>query len=196
MSGLTESSGMTRDERILVVEDDQRVRNALAELLRSWKYNVEVAADVSEGREKIASFSPVVVLSDLKMPGLSGLDLLKEARELNPGIHFIMLTGHGTIQDAVEATKLGAFNFLEKPVDTGRLQIELRNCLARRESERQLQIAHRKLRDLGALGNVVGRSKKMQEVLHLISMVAPSPASVFITGESGTGKEVVARTIH
>ena len=187
---------MARDERILVVEDDQRVRNALAELLRSWSYNVEVAADANEGREKMGSFNPVVVLSDLKMPGLSGLDLLKETRELNPGIHFILLTGHGTIQDAVEATKLGAFNFLEKPVDVGRLQIELRNCLARHESERQLQIAHRKLRDLGALGDLVGRSKKMQEMLFLISMVAPSPASVFITGESGTGKEVVARTIH
>jgi DNA-binding NtrC family response regulator len=187
---------MAKEERILVVEDDERVRNALTALLKSWSYNVEVAADASEGREKIVSFNPVVVLSDLKMPGLSGLDLLKEARELNPGIHFIMLTGHGTIQDAVEATKLGAFNFLEKPVDIGRLQIELRNCLAQHESERQLQIAHRKLRDLGALGNVVGRSKKMQEVLYLVSMVAPSPASVLITGESGTGKEVVARTIH
>jgi len=136
------------------------------------------------------------VLSDLQIPRLSGLELLKQTRELDPNIHFIMLTGHGKIHDAVEASKLGAFNFLEQPVDSSRLQIELRNCFARHESERQLHIAHRKLRDLGVLGKLVGGSKKMREVMSLITAVGPSSASVFITGESGTGKEVVARTIH
>ncbi|HYK90096.1 MAG TPA: sigma-54 dependent transcriptional regulator [Acidobacteriota bacterium] len=183
-------------ERILVVEDDERVRSVLCDLLNMWGYEVEVAADGTQGWEKIVSTQPIVVLSDLRLPGLSGLELLKKSRELYPGVCFIMLSGHGTIQSAVEATRLGAFDFLEKPVDPDRLQVELKNCMDRRESERQLEIAHRKLRDLGALGKLVGRSKKMQEIMSLITMVAPTSASVLITGESGTGKEIVARTIH
>ncbi len=187
---------MDRGARVLVVEDEERVRDALNGLLQAWGYNVEVAADGSQGWEKIVSWGPVVVISDLRMPGLGGLELLKQTRDFNPNIYFIMLTGFGTIQDAVEATKLGAFNFLQKPVDPERLRIELRNCLDRSESERQLDIAHRKLRDLGALGRLVGQSKKMREIMSVITMVAPTAASVLITGESGTGKEVVARTIH
>src|SRR5487761_33418 len=187
---------MANNQRILVVEDDERTRTALEDLLRAWGYDLESAADGTEGWEKIVSYGPTVVLSDLKMPGLSGLELLKQTRNFNPGIYFIMLTGEGSIQSAVEATRLGAFDFLEKPVDARRLQVVLRNCLDRHESERQLQIAHRKLCDLGALGKLVGKSKKMQEVMSVIAMAAPSSASVLISGESGTGKEVVARTIH
>src|SRR5437899_4611252 len=130
------------------------------------------------------------------MPVMGGMDLLKQVRETRPGINFIMLTGHASIDEAVEATKLGAFNFLEKPLNPQRLQVELRNCLERQESERQLEVARRRLRDLGFLGNLVGRSKTMQRVLGLIQQVAPSVASVLIIGESGTGKELAARTIH
>jgi DNA-binding NtrC family response regulator len=187
---------MSEDKRILVVEDDKRVRSALRSLLDTWGYNVELATDGNQGWDKIISSRPVVVISDLRMPGLDGLELLKQARKLSPNSYFIVLTGYGTIRDAVEATKLGAFNFLTKPVDPERLQIELRNCFDRNESERQLEIAHRKLRDLGVLGTLEGRSKKMQEVMPIISMVAPSAASVLICGESGTGKELAARTIH
>lgn len=187
---------MSKDKQILVVEDDERVRNALCSLLDTWGYNVELATDGNQGWDKIVSVRPVVVISDLRMPGLDGLELLKQARKLNPNSYFIMLTGFGTIRDAVEATKLGAFNFLTKPVDPECLRIELRNCFDRNEGERQLEIAHRKLRDLGVLGTLEGRSKKMQEVMSIISMVTPSAASVLICGESGTGKEMAARTIH
>ncbi len=187
---------MAKSERIVVVEDDERVRTALSDLLQAWDYSVETAVDGSQGWEKITTCNPIVVLSDLRLPGLNGLELLKQTRAFNPAIYFIILSGQGTIQDAVEATRLGAFNFLEKPIDPGRLKVELKNCLDRHESERQLEIAHRKLRDLGVLGRLVGRSKKMQEIMSVISMVAPTSASVLITGESGTGKEVVARTIH
>jgi DNA-binding NtrC family response regulator len=187
---------MTEDKRILVVEDDERVRNALSSLLSRWGYSVDLATDGIEGLDKIVSGGPVVVISDMRMPGMDGLELLKQARKANPNAHFIVLTGFGTIRDAVEATKHGAFNFLTKPVDPERLQIELRNCFDRNESERQLEIAHRKLRDLGVLGRLDGRSPKMQEVMSIISMVAPSAASVLICGESGTGKELAARTLH
>jgi DNA-binding NtrC family response regulator len=191
-----EGPSAARQHTVLVVEDDERVRSALANLLDEWGYRVETASTGSEGFDKIAASNPSVVVSDLQMPGLTGLELLRRTREFNPAISFIMLTGHGTIQLAVEATRLGAFDFLEKGTDPARLQVVLRNCLGQHESERQLQIAHRKLRDLGALGKLVGRSKKMRQIMSLITMVAPSAASVLITGESGTGKEVVARTIH
>jgi DNA-binding NtrC family response regulator len=187
---------VVKNAKILIVEDDAHERQGLADLLSLWGYETETAEDGSEALEKVASFNPAVVISDLRMPRVTGMELLRQVHEVHPALNFIMLTGQGTIEEAVEATKLGAFNFLEKPLDTKRLEVELRNCLERHESERQLEAAHRRLRDLGFLGNIVGRSKKIQEVTTLISQVAPSRASVLITGESGTGKELVARTIH
>jgi DNA-binding NtrC family response regulator len=187
---------MAQGAKVLIVEDDAHERQGLADLLMAWGYETETAADGSEALEKISSFSPVVVISDLRMPRATGMELLKQVRESHLGMNFIMLTGQGTIEEAVEATKLGAFNFLEKPLDPKRLQVELRNCLERHESGRQLEAAHRRLRDLGFLASLVGCSKRMQEVMSLVAMVAPSRASVLITGESGTGKELAARTIH
>jgi DNA-binding NtrC family response regulator len=182
--------------KILVVEDDPHERQGLSDLLTAWGYETEMAANGSEALEKIGTFSPVVVISDLRMPELTGMELLRQLHGVTPDLHFIMLTGQGSIEEAVEATKLGADNFLEKPIEPNRLRVELRNCLERHESERQLEVAHRRLRDLGVLGSLVGKSGKMPEVMRLISMVAPSCASVLITGESGTGKELAARTIH
>jgi DNA-binding NtrC family response regulator len=181
---------------ILVVDDEIRERQGLAELLRVWGYQSETAADGQEALEKVSALNPAVVITDLRMPRRDGMELLRELRESRPETTVILLTGQGTIEQAVEATKLGAFNFLEKPVDPKRLRVELRNCLERRENERQLQVAHRRLRDAGILGSLVGGSKKIQEVMTLIEQVARSRASVLITGESGTGKELAARTIH
>jgi DNA-binding NtrC family response regulator len=182
--------------KILVVEDDPHARQGLSDLLSAWGYETDVAADGAEALEKIEAFNPAVVISDLRMPQVTGMDLLRQLHGARPGLRFIMLTGQGTIEEAVEATKLGAYNFLEKPVDPKRLQVELRNCLERQEGERQLEVAHRRLRDLGVMGSLVGRSTQMQKVMRLIAMVAPSSASVLITGESGTGKELAARTLH
>ncbi len=187
---------MVKGSKVLVVEDDAAERQGMADLLSAWGYEVEAAPDGVEALEKIPSFDPAVIISDLRMPRMGGMELLKQVRDSRLASSFIMLTAQGTIEEAVEATKLGAFNFLEKPVDTKRLQVELRNSLERHESERQLEIAHRRLRDAGILGSLVGRSKKMQEVMSLIGLVAPSTASVLIAGESGTGKELAARTIH
>jgi DNA-binding NtrC family response regulator len=184
------------EEKILVVDDDASEREGLAELLRMWGYDATVAADGPKALVQADAFNPSVIISDLRMPGMSGMDVLRKMRESRPDVTFIMLTAQGTIEEAVEATKLGAFNFLEKPVDPKRLQVELRNCLERRENELQLEIAHRRLREAGILGQLVGHSKKMQEVMSVIATVAPSRASVLITGESGTGKELAARTIH
>ena len=187
---------MAKGPRILVVEDEANERLGLAELLRAWGYETETAANGAEGLEKSSAFNPEVILTDLRMPVMTGMELLRQLKESHSDINFIILTGQGTVEEAVEAVKLGAFNFLEKPIDPKRLRVELRNCLERSEQEKQLDIAHRRLRDLGALGKMVGRSKRMLEVMTLVGQVAPSSASVLITGESGTGKEIVARTIH
>ena len=188
--------GMAKGAKILVVEDEAHERQGLADLLRAWGYEAEIASDGVEAMEKVPAFNPTLVLSDLRMPRMGGMGLLKQLHDSRPGIGFIILTGQGTIEEAVEATKLGAFNFLEKPLDPKRLQVELRNFLEISEKDRQLEIAQRRLRELGFLGRLVGRSKKMQEVMTLIAQVAPSRASVLITGESGTGKEMAARTLH
>jgi DNA-binding NtrC family response regulator len=182
--------------RVLVVEDDLSERRGLADLLGAWGYETEIAADGEEALGKMPSFEPHVVVSDLRMPRMTGMELLKRVREEWPATALVMLTGQATIEEAVEATKLGALNFLEKPIDPARLQVELRNCLERHDSARQLEIANRRLRDAGLLGSLVGSSKRMEEVMRLIEQVAPSSASVLITGESGTGKELAARTIH
>ena len=185
--------------RVLVVEDDPSERQGLAEVLSTWGYTVETAPDGAEALDKISSFNPAVVISDLRMPGMGGMELLKQVRDAHPDLSFIMLTAHGDVKEAVEAVKLGAFNFLQKPLleeVRERLQADLRNCLELYEGQRQLEIAHRRLRHEGILGPLVGESKKMQEVMTVIAMVAPSSASVLISGESGTGKELAARTIH
>ncbi len=187
---------MNRGPKVLVADDELHERQGLVELLGVWGYEAETAADGQEAIEKIAAFNPAIVVSDLRMPGMDGMALLRHVHETHPDINFIILTGQGTIEEAVEATKLGAFNFLEKPVDPKRLRVELRNCQERQENERQLEAAQRRLRDAGILGHLVGRSKKIQEIMSLIEQVAPSRASVLITGESGTGKELAARTVH
>jgi DNA-binding NtrC family response regulator len=187
---------MIKGAKILVVEDNQNERQGLAELVTTLGFEVDTAWDGTEALAKMAVSDPAVVISDLRMPRMGGMELLRQLRDSRPSVGFIMLTAEGTIDEAVEATKLGAFSFLEKPLDTKRLQVELRNCLERRESERKLEIAHRRLRAAGVLGSLVGKSKRMQEVMSLLTVVAPSSASVLITGESGTGKELAARTIH
>ncbi len=189
----------SKGARVLVVEDDASERQGLAEVLNTWGYAVETAPDGAEALDKISSFNPAVVISDLRMPGMGGMELLKQVRDAHPDLSFIMLTAHGDVKEAVEAVKLGAFNFLQKPLleeVRERLQADLRNCLELFEGQRQLEIAHRRLRHEGILGPLVGESKKMQEVMTVIAMVAPSSASVLISGESGTGKELAARTMH
>src|SRR2546422_8210498 len=135
----------------------------MADLLSAWGYEVEAAPDGVEALEKIPSFDPAVIISDLRMPRMGGMELLKQVRDSRLASSFIMLTAQGTIEEAVEATKLGAFNFLEKPVDTKRLQVELRNSPGRHKSGRQPQNGHRRLRDAGVLGSRGGRSKKKKE---------------------------------
>jgi DNA-binding NtrC family response regulator len=183
-------------EKVLIVEDEENERVGLAELISGWGYRTETARDGLEGLEKVELFSPGIVLTDLKMPRMDGMSLLAKLAERSESIAVIVVTAQGTIESAVQAMQIGAFNYIQKPIDFNRLKSILQNAAELRSTRMELEVTRRQLRNKGALGSLVGSSKKMQEVFHLVEMVAPSTASVLITGESGTGKELVARTIH
>jgi DNA-binding NtrC family response regulator len=183
-------------EKILIVEDEQHAREGLAELITNWGYRTETARDGLEGLEKVVAWSPSIVVTDLMMPRLDGFGLLERLQDHAEGLNVIVVTGKGDIQSAVTAMKAGAYDFIEKPVDTTRLKAILQNASRLRGEQVEKESLRRGLRDKGVLQHLVGSSKKMQEIFHLVEMVAPSTASVLITGESGTGKELVARSIH
>src|SRR6266496_2380498 len=183
-------------EKVLIVEDEENERTGLAELVSSWGYAAETARDGQEGYEKVRSWSPHIVITDLKMPRLTGLELLEKLSGENQTVAVIVVTAQGTIDSAVQAMRTGAYDYITKPIDTSRLRTILQNASALLDTRVELEVTRRKLRDTGSLGTLIGPSKKMQEIFRLTEMVAPSTASVLITGASGTGKELVARTIH
>ena len=184
------------NEKVLIVEDEENERTGLAELVSSWGYSAETARDGQDGYEKVLSWSPSLVITDLKMPRLGGLELLEKISGDSQTVAVIVVTAQGTIDSAVQAMRIGAYDYITKPIDTSRLRTILQNASALLGARVELEATRRKLRDAGSLGSLVGPSKKMQEIFRLIEMVAPSTASVLITGASGTGKELVARTIH
>jgi DNA-binding NtrC family response regulator len=191
---------MSNAVKVLIVEDEPHALMGLAELISGWGYLTEMARDGIEGFEKALAWNPAILVTDLKMPRLDGLGLLARLAEQGSGhdsnLAVIVLTAMGSIQLAVDAMKLGAYDFLQKPVDATRLKTILANATRQRDTEIELEVARRRLRETGVLGSMVGSSKPMREVFSLIEQIAPSNVSVLITGESGTGKELVARTLH
>ncbi len=187
---------MSIQEKVLIVEDEPHALSGLAELVSGWGYRTETARDGVEALDKVTAWQPGIIVSDLKMPRMDGLELLSRLGETSEKVAVIMLTAQGSIEAAVEAMKSGAYDFIQKPVDPTRLRAILTNATRQRDTERELEVTRRKLRETGVLGSLVGSSKKMQEIFTLIERVAPSNVSVLITGESGTGKELVARTLH
>jgi len=187
---------MASQEKVLIVEDEVHALTGLAELVSGWGYRTDTARDGVEALERVQAWQPGIVVTDLKMPRMDGLELLERLGEMNQSQAVVVLTAQGSIELAVEAMKMGAYDFIQKPVDATRLRTILMNATRQRETERELEVTRRKLRETGVLGSLVGSSKKMQEMFALIERVAPSNVSVLITGESGTGKEMVARTLH
>jgi DNA-binding NtrC family response regulator len=183
-------------EKVLIIEDEENERTGLAELVSAWGYRAETACDGMEGFEKVGEWLPAIVVTDLKMPRMGGLELLERIARESYAVAVIVVTAQGTIDSAVQAMRMGAYDYITKPIDTDRLRTILQNASALLGTRTELEITRRKLRDAGTLGSLVGNSRKMQEIFRLIEMVAPSTASVLITGASGTGKELVARTIH
>ena len=179
-----------------MAEDDAAANEQWREMLAAWGFNVAVAQDGERAREFIDSFHPHILLSDLKMPRKDGLELLREIRELGIDLPTIMISGQGEIADAVEAIKLGALDYLRKPVDPPHLRQILKNIAATIQVREENLSLRRRLADAGVIGPIFGRSAAMRRVVAAIERVAESAASVVIAGESGTGKELVARTIH
>jgi two-component system nitrogen regulation response regulator NtrX len=179
--------------RVLVVDDEKGVREALKQVLEFEEFDVQTCASGHDALRAYGEFRPHLVLLDVKMQGMDGLETLKRLRTQDPDAQVVMISGHGTIQTAVEATQLGAYDFLEKPLDTDRILLTLRNALAHVD----LAVENVRLRaEVEAQYEIVGSSKAIKTVIERIEKVAPTPARVLITGENGTGKELVARAIH
>ncbi len=179
--------------RILVVDDEPGIRQALGQLLEYEGYEVKTATGGADGITIYDSFRPQLVFLDVKMAGLDGLEVLKRLRQADPNATVVMISGHATIQTAVEATQLGAYDILEKPLDTDRVLVLLRNAF----ETRLLTEENARLREtIESRYEIVGRTYGIRALLERIDKVAGTPARVLITGENGTGKELVARAIH
>jgi DNA-binding NtrC family response regulator len=182
--------------RILIVDDEESTRELFAELLQRWGYDVDQTGD-GHGALKIAAEShPDVIVSDLVMPKLDGLALVRALREEQPDTPVVIITGKGTIDAAVEAVREGVFDFVEKPLDPARLKVILQRALEKKETLHEMQVLRRRLGQVDSGIGLVGNSPPMRRAMELVEKVAPSKASVVITGQSGTGKEMVARAIH
>ena len=187
---------LERKDRVLIVEDEDNARKGYEQLLQRWGYEVLGVGSAEEVLAKFASYQPDTLIVDVELPGMNGLDLLKQ---LGPELHdvpAIIITGRGSEERAVSAIEAGAFWYIEKPLKGPVLRALLDRALSKARDIRQLAVLQRQLRESGRLGELVGASKAMQEVMRLVDMAAPSSASVLITGETGSGKEIVARTIH
>src|SRR5512146_3040259 len=179
--------------RVLIIDDEAGIRQALKQVLDYEGMDVRAAASGGEGITVYQEYRPHLVFLDVKMAGLDGLETLTRLRDLDPHATVVMISGHGTIANAVEATQRGAFDFLEKPLDTDRLLLTVRNALAHAE----LVGENARLREVTeGRYQMVGTSPALQGVRDLIAKVGPTAARVLITGENGTGKELVARGLH
>ena len=182
--------------KILIVDDEEPARQGLTALLARWGYDVDEAGDGQEALAKAAAGLPAVVVSDLVMPKMDGLELLRALKTDVPFASVILLTGQGSIDTAVTAMREGAYDYLTKPVDVARLRLLIPKAAERGEALREVALLRRRLSQVWGMGRLVGTSAGMQEVYRLIEVAAPTTAPVLISGESGTGKELVARTLH
>jgi DNA-binding NtrC family response regulator len=185
-------------EKVLIVEDEAHARTGLTELVASWGFRAESAADGVEGLDRVRQWSPGIVVTDLKMPRMDGMELLARIKELPQRVVVVMLTAQGSIESAVDAMRMGAYDYIPKPVDPTRLRTILQNANRQRvdDASAEIETIRRQSRDEGVLGPLVGSSPQMKAIFKMIEQVAPSNVSVLVTGESGTGKELVARALH
>ncbi|MFN2238380.1 MAG: sigma-54-dependent transcriptional regulator [Thermoanaerobaculia bacterium] len=182
--------------KILIVDDDQATTAGMADVMEEWGYEVESTGTIGDAWKAATSHVPDVAIVDLKLPDGSGMDLLKRFKDTYPDVSVIILTGHATVDSAVKALKVGAEDFVTKPVDLPRLEVVLKTVEDKQMMKQEILELRRQLQKMGALGHMVGKSPAMQKLFEEIEMVANTDANVMIVGESGSGKEVVANTIH
>jgi DNA-binding NtrC family response regulator len=178
---------------ILIIDDEKSIRNVLKDILQHEGYQVDEAPDGEQGIKQFSSKSYDLVLCDIKMPKVDGMDVLQQIMEMNPEVPVIMISGHGTIETAVEAVKKGAFDFISKPPDLNRLLITIRNALDKNTLVKETRILKKKV---SGIQEIIGESEAIAKIKATIDKVAPTDARVLITGENGTGKELVARWLH
>lgn len=186
----------TKSGRILLVDDEANARSALAELLREEGYVVEVAADGFKALPKLEQFEPDLVLTDLQMPGLDGIALMRKAHQQDPQLAVVVMTAFGEIQTAVSAMREGALDYLTKPLDLEALTISVERAIERRRLVRETGELRQRLSERDRIDRIVGSSPPMLKVFETVLQVAPSRASLLVTGESGTGKELIAAAVH
>ena len=182
--------------RILIIDDDAAVRDSIERVLRTAGYTVQGASTGEEGLVLARGGAFDVILSDMRMPGMSGLDVLRQLRESRVDSVFIIMTGFGTVETAVEAMKLGAVDFVQKPFFRDELLMRVRSAAERRQLVRQVDLLQRHIQPPGSVDTLIGASPAMTQVKELIRRAAPAAGTVLITGETGTGKELAARAIH
>jgi two-component system, NtrC family, nitrogen regulation response regulator NtrX len=178
---------------ILIIDDEKAIRKTLGEILSYEGYKIDEASDGEEGLKKFREKAYDVVLCDIKMPKIDGIEFLEKSRESNADIPIIMISGHGTIETAVEAVKKGAFDYISKPPDLNRLLITIRNAIDKTSLVTETKVLKRKV---GKVQDMIGESSPIKKIKDTIEKVAPTEARVLITGENGVGKELVARWLH
>ena len=179
--------------KVLVIDDEKSIRKTLKEILEYEKFKVDEAQDGSEGLEMMKKEKYDVVLCDIKMPKMDGIEVLEKIMVCNSDIPVIMISGHGTIETAVEAVKKGAFDFISKPPDLNRLLVTMRNAVDRTSLVKETKVLRKKVTKAF---DMIGESQAISEIKQMIERIAPTDARVLITGENGTGKELVARWVH
>lgn len=179
--------------RILVVDDERSIRNTLKDILEYEKYEVDLAEDGMKAIEKVKSAEYDVVLCDIKMPGIDGIEVLQQLAQISPDTPVVMISGHGNIDTAVESIKKGAFDYIEKPLDLNRLLITIRNAMDKLNLVTETKILKKKV---SKKYEIIGESKAIKNIIEMADRVASTDARVLITGSNGTGKELVARRIH
>ena len=181
---------------VLIIDDEENIRNGLAANFELEDYEVKTASNGKDGLDLVAKGDIDLVITDLRMDGISGEEVVRRVTTETPGIPVIVLTGHGSIDAAVDAMKAGAYDFLTKPLNLDQLNLIVKRALENRELSLQHKLLKDEVESSASLEQMIGKSSEMQKVFSMIKKVAPAKASVLITGESGVGKELVANAIH